>query len=358
MPNQSIAEESRTKPLVSILIPAYNAGPWIAETLRSAIAQSWEFKEIIVVDDGSSDQTTQIARSFEDQGVRVFEQSNQGAAAARNHAFSLSKGEYIQWLDADDLLSSNKIEAQMEVLRQCADGRTLASGPWGRFLYRKERAQFVPTDLWCDLAPAEWLMRKMELNLHMQPATWLVSRELSEEIGPWDTTLAVDDDGEYFCRVLLASSGVRFVPEARVYYRATGSGSVSYIGNSERKRDAQWRSMRMHIDYLRSLEDSKRTRLASRAFLQNWLTFFYPERIDLVSEMQIKASELGGSLQLPKMGWKYAWIQSLFGIKAARRAQIFLPRLKWFALRSWDRFLYRLFGNSERTRKAITIAGR
>src|ERR1035437_3336855 len=94
-------EVSVVKPLVSILIPAFNAQDWITDTLRSAIAQTWDRKEIIVVDDGSRDQTLAIARRFESDDVRVVTQKNQGAAAARNKAFSLSQGEYIQWLDAD-----------------------------------------------------------------------------------------------------------------------------------------------------------------------------------------------------------------------------------------------------------------
>ena len=75
----------------------------------------------------------------------------------------------------------------------------------------------------------------MQLNLYMQTASWLVSRELAEAAGPWDTRLLGDDDGEYFCRVLLASDGVRFVPEAKVYYRTSGTSSLSYIGNSDKK---------------------------------------------------------------------------------------------------------------------------
>ena len=75
----------------------------------------------------------------------------------------------------------------------------------------------------------------------MQTATWLVSRELTEAAGHWNTLLLGDDDGEYFCRVLLASQGVRFVPDAKVYYRQTGSKSLSYIGRCERKMAAQWK---------------------------------------------------------------------------------------------------------------------
>jgi glycosyltransferase involved in cell wall biosynthesis len=200
------------KPLVSVLVPAYNAEDWLAESLRSALEQTWEHKEIIVVDDGSRDGTLAVARQFQSNRVRVVSQENQGAAAARNKCFSLSQGEYIQWLDADDLLEPDKISRQMEVLNRNATSRTLLSSEWAWFFYRHRRARFTPTLIWCDLSPVEWLLRKMQHNLHMQTATWLVSRELTEAAGPWNTQLLGDDDGEYFCRVLLASKGVRFVP--------------------------------------------------------------------------------------------------------------------------------------------------
>ena len=252
------------KPLVSILIPAYNAEAWISDTLRCAIAQTWESKEIIVVDDGSTDRTLAIARKFESDQLRVVTHRNQGAASTRNQAYSLCRGDYIQFLDADDLMAPDKIARQMEALGSSPNKRTLLSGSWGKFMYRYYRTQFVPSALWRDLSPVEWLIRKMQLNLYMQTASWLVSRELAEAAGPWDTTLLGDDDGEYFCRVLLASDGVRFVPEAKVYYRSSGSASLSYIGNSEKKMVAQLRSMELHISYLCSLEDSQRVRDACR----------------------------------------------------------------------------------------------
>src|SRR5712672_266302 len=119
---------------VSILIPAYNAEEWIADTIRSAVAQTWPQKEIIVVDDGSTDQTLAVAQQFESDCVKVFTQKNQGAAAARNKAFSLSQGDYIQWLDADDLLAPDKIASQMETLQNCHSKRTLLSAEWGSVL--------------------------------------------------------------------------------------------------------------------------------------------------------------------------------------------------------------------------------
>ena len=338
-----------TRPLVSILIPAYNCGSWIAESLASAVAQTWPNKEIIVVDDGSSDDTQAIAASFASQGVRLHVQPNAGAAAARNQALALSSGEYIQWLDADDLLAPCKIESQMAVLQRAHDPRRLASGPWAYFYYRPHRAKFIPTPLWNDLSPAEWLVRKMSMNLHMQTATWLTTREVCETAGNWNTRLLADDDGEYFCRVLLNSTGVVFVDDARVFYRASGPGSLSYLGRSTAKLEAQLLSMELHIGYIRSLEDTERVRATCVTYLGNWLLEFHPDRPDLVRRAQQIAVELGGTLEEPCFSAKYAWLDRMAGPAVAKRTQISARRARWAVERSLDRLLARAEG---RFRKA------
>ena len=316
------------KPLVSILIPAYNAEKWIAETLESAIGQTWPCKEVIVVDDGSTDKTAEVARRFASKEVVVISREKGGAAAARNCALQLSQGDYIQWLDADDLLAPDKIARQLAKQREISDTRILLSAPWGYFSYRPRRARFVPTALWENLSPVEWLLRKLSKNLHMQTATWLTSRELVVAAGPWDTRLMSDDDGEYFGRILLASKGSLFVPDAKVFYRITSLNRWSYIGASDKKEDAQLLSMKLHIEYLRSLEDSERVRKACLTYMQNWLFHFYPERPDIVLELQELAAQLQGSLDPPRLRWKYAWMRPIFGWRVAKGAQRLLPALK------------------------------
>jgi len=332
------------QPLVSILIPAFNAEELIAETLQSALAQTWQRKEIIVVDDGSTDRTAEISRRFEREGVRVYTRQNEGAASSRNFAYQLSKGEYIQWLDADDLLAPDKIALQMNAMPNPRNKRLLLSSAWGRFIYRQERSKFTPSGLWCDLSPLEWLLRKMGGNFFMQTASWLVSRELSEAAGPWDARLLSDDDGEYFCRVLLASEGVRFVPESRVYYRGPGVafGSLSYIGRSTRKLEAHWLSMRLHLEYLRSLENSERVKEACLNYLRASQVNFYPEMGDIIQELKVVADDLGGQLGRPSLTWKYAWIERLFGWHFAKSAQHRLLRFRWATEKKWDRTVFRL----------------
>jgi glycosyltransferase involved in cell wall biosynthesis len=328
-------------PLVSILIPAYNAERWIADAINCALAQTWRRKEIIVVDDGSTDRTCDIATQFSDRCVKVISQLNAGAAVARNRALSLSQGDFIQWLDADDILDPDKIAQQIAVTSEFG-ARTLLSSDWGRFYYRHSKARFTSSALWGDLSPAEWLTRKLEGNLYMIIESWLVSRELTVAAGPWDESLSADDDGEYFCRVLCASDGVKHVSKARSYYRISGNGSVSSATLSETKLQSQFRSIRLHIRYLLSLENSARTRAACFAYLQRWLIHFYPEQTEICMQAAEIAETLGGHLESPLLPQKYDLIRGCFGWGPAKRAMLTLPKVRTNLCQRWDGILFTL----------------
>jgi glycosyltransferase involved in cell wall biosynthesis len=328
------------QPLVSILIPAFNAAPWIRETLWSALRQSYLRKEIIVVDDGSRDSTFSVAQEFVQHGVKVIRQINQGASAARNHAFSVCSGDYVQWLDADDLLAPDKIEKQMAAFSKGASAHTLVTCPWGSFRYRTSAARFRADSLWCNQGPNEWLRHKLGENLFMQPASWLVSRELTLAAGPWDIRLSLDDDGEYFCRVVRLCDEIRFLPETRVFYRRSGIQSLSQISSADKKLESQLLSLQLQIDCLRSLENSERVRTCCLRFLQSYMIFFYPERPDLVKRAQQLAVSLGGALSVPRLALQYAMIQRIFGWKAAKNGRASYNRWKLRLADVWDRILF------------------
>src|SRR5215469_752327 len=135
------------QPLVSILIPAYNAEATIGRTIQSAIDQTWKAKEIIVVDDGSTDSTGKIAREFNFNNLRVVTTENRGLSSAVNLALQLSTGDYIQELDSDDILVSDKIERQLTALRSDDSKRVLLSSPWAPFFHRTKGARFLENSL-------------------------------------------------------------------------------------------------------------------------------------------------------------------------------------------------------------------
>ena len=98
--------------------------------------------------------------------------------------------------------------------------------------------------------------------------------------------------------------------------------------------------MKLHIQYLRSLEESDRVRNACLVYMQNFYVNFYPDRPDLMAELQALAAELGGRLEEPKLRWKYAWMKPIVGFRAAKQTQMALPQLKGSLLGKWDKAMY------------------
>lgn len=315
-----------SEPLVSILIPCFNAAPFIAETLESALAQTWRHTEIIVVDDGSTDRSPEIAREFAPRGVRVFSQANAGAAAARNRARRESRGDFLQYLDADDLISPAKIERQLALLA----GRppdTLATCAWGRFRCDRRDAAFVDMAVFRDLTPVEFLALGGDTGAMMHPSAWLVPRGVAERAGPWDESLSLNDDGEYFCRVALASAGLAFCadPEARSYYRSGMAGSLSQR-RTQRARRSQFDSLVAITRALRAAEDSPRTRRAAAGYWRRFVHDFYPWPADLIAQATAEVARAGESLGRPPMGPKTAALARVLGWKAVWRLKDLISR--------------------------------
>jgi glycosyltransferase involved in cell wall biosynthesis len=330
-------------PLVSILIPAYNAEKWIGDTLRSALAQTWPNREIIIVDDGSTDNTLEIAKSFESQTVKVITQRNAGACSTRNAALGLASGDYIQWLDADDLLAPDKISLQLGAADADQNSRVLLTSSFGTFYYRHQKARYNPNRLWQDLEPVQWIKTRFTENAWMNPAAWLVSRTLSDSAGPWDERLSSsgDDDGEYICRVAAVSDKVKFVRQAKCYYRVGHSASLS-----RRRSDSAYESLvlstKLCMQHLLSLEDSEQTRRACIMLLENRLWHFHPEKSELIRQLEELARDLGaGTLHLRET-WRYLLVGRYFGWNTAKILRNIWSGAKVSSNKNWDRLLHLL----------------
>jgi glycosyltransferase involved in cell wall biosynthesis len=313
-------------PLVSILIPCHNASPWLAQTLESALAQTWPGTEIVLIDDGSNDESLAVAAQFEKRGLRVLALDHRGASAARNAAIAASQGEWLQFLDADDLLAPDKIARQMAVALSTGADHLYASD-WSRFQVSPADADFTPQLLCVNSSPVDWVVAKFENNAMMHPAAWLTSRRLAAKAGPWNESLSLDDDGEYFTRLVLASSGVRHCPGAASYYRSGLAGRLSGA-----KSDGAWASaflsLELSVDRLLAAEDSPRTRHACATSFQRFIWEAYPRAAGCRRKAAARAAACGGSDFKPAVGPKYHLARRVFGWRLARRLQFFADRCR------------------------------
>jgi glycosyltransferase involved in cell wall biosynthesis len=307
-------------PLVSILIPCRNAATTLKETLESALAQVDVEMEIIVVDDGSTDGSLAIAKSYEPRGVRVIEGPRINASAARNRALETSSGNYIQYLDADDLLGADKIRKQIEVLKKHPG--CVATARWGRFRKSVSDTVFANDDQLRDWSPVEWLVYHCGKHQMMHPAAWLLSRAVAEKAGPWDERLTLNDDGEYFARVVGVSLGLKYVAGATSYYRTVSAPTLSK-SRSRKAFESFYCSLAGTIDVMLGLESSDRTRAAAADMLQRFVYEVYPavRRERVLAASRIK--DLGGSTLRPDFGPQGELISRFLGWRPA----ILLTRL-------------------------------
>lgn len=303
-------------PLVSVIIPMYNAQAWIYQTLDSLRGQTYRNLEIIVVDDESSDDGAAIVEAFPDTRVRLIRQKNQGACVARNRGIEESSGELLQFLDADDMLGRDKLAVQIERWRELGDNYVYF-GPYAHFSSEPGDIPFRPAGNWRDMSGLDWLIDSWSGDDMMAPHAWLTPRRLVDKAGPWHEKLKQNQDGEYFSRVLLASRGVRFCPGAESFYRIGMTGSIS-ASRSRAAIESRLRSAEMICERILRRENSPRARAACANFFEEVKFVSYPLYPELSAKADYWVEMLGGSsgrqiyrgkvfkMTAPLVGWKLA----------------------------------------------------
>ena len=214
------------RPLISVMIGMYNAEPYIAEAIQSVLDQTYAPLELIVVDDGSTDASAEVVRSFGD-AVRYERQERGGNGAARNRAVELAEGEYFAFLDADDRFLPEKLELQMNVL---------ADDPSVDVVFGHVR-EFISPELAAEAA--ERLRRPATDAPWMAPNLMLIKRASFERVGPFSTELRVGVTVDWYARALEAGLEMRVVPEVVLERRLHADN------NGLREQDA--RSQYLHV---------------------------------------------------------------------------------------------------------------
>jgi len=311
-------------PLVSICIPAYNSVRYISSTIDCLLTQSYTNLEIIVADDGSTDGTLELLQAITDERFKYISLPNRGAAAARNGAYELSGGQYIKFMDSDDLMSPDSIASQLEKIIDQPD--CIASAKWGRF-YKEDATDFKPAveTVWKDLPGIDWLIDSLigtGANM-MQPGIFLLPRNIVEKAGRWNESLSLIDDFDYMIRVISAGKMVLFCEEAVLMYRSGIANNLSGK-NSPKHMDSAFRALNIGIENLLKVQNNARSRLACANTYKRWSYLFYPDYMEYYRAMEKSIDQLGGSnIMIVGSKW-FNLLAKLIGWKNAKMIKIYL----------------------------------
>lgn len=211
-------------PQISVIIPAYNAEPTILETIQSVQQQTFQDFEIIVINDGSKDKTVELVQSIQDERLKIFSYENGGVPVARNRGISHATGEFIAFLDADDLWTIDKLELQLAALEQNPKAGVAYS--WTCFMDVDEEGKpfsFLPSPRY---SFAGNVYEKLLVSDFIHSASnALIRREAIESTEEFDPTLKSCEDWDYWLR-LAADWHFAVVPKHQILYRRT-PGSLS-----------------------------------------------------------------------------------------------------------------------------------
>ena len=213
--------------LISVIIPVYNGEKTIRETIDSVIKQTFDNFELIVINDGSTDSTLDIVNSIQDSRIKVFSYDNAGQSASRNWGISLAKGEYISFIDADDLWTPDKLESQLQALQEnpqaavaysWTDWIDEAGEPWGRGIHISESG-----DVYGKLLLNDFVANGSNV---------LIKSEALKEVGGFETSLIPAEDWDMWIRL---ASRYHFVvvPSPQILYRVYTSSCSGNIWKME-----------------------------------------------------------------------------------------------------------------------------
>ncbi|MEO0835337.1 MAG: glycosyltransferase [Cyanobacteria bacterium J06642_3] len=210
------------QPLVSVIIPCFNAEQFLSEAIESILAQTYPRIEIIVIDDGSTDGSLEIIKSYGDRLIWRTG-ANKGGNYARNLGFTLSQGDYIQYLDADDYLLPEKIAKQVRCLQGSAD---VVYSDWQHLVHQADGSSFLDAIRIC--GPKTDFLESLLANERWSNLTpILFSREIVIQSGGWDESLTAAQDRDFLISVALTKAKFVYQPGCDSIYRIPNRPTVS-----------------------------------------------------------------------------------------------------------------------------------
>lgn len=211
-------------PTISVVIPAYNAERTVLETVESVQKQTFSDLEIIVIDDGSTDKTKELLEGVTDERLKIFSYENGGVATARNRGMAHAKGEFIAFLDADDLWTSDKLELQLRALQQHPEAGVTYS--WTFYFTDGQRESLLPGN--SIFFEGNVYTKLLINNFLANGSNPLVRRKAIESVGEFDPTCTPCEDWDFYLRLAVHWSFV-VVPKHQILYRQSPNSGSSKL---------------------------------------------------------------------------------------------------------------------------------
>ena len=279
---------------VSVIIPNYNRAAIVGETIENMLRQSLPPHEVIVVDDGSTDSSVEVIRSFGDR-VKLIQQKNQGPGAARNTGLKIASGQFIQLMDSDDLASLNKLEAQTKtLLNNKAD---IVYSPWVRVFLQAGTATLQDVVLQQQPLPdSSTIVQHFLTGWSMVFQQCLLRADFVKGVGLYRTDLYAWEDGDFFLRMLLAQPKVVFSDAPLTIYRLDDYGKLTASGIASTRKLEDCSRFLVSAYQTSRQQPWSQPAVAHLAFLSTvWKTLSLLERSD--SSDRDLASQLSAILQ-------------------------------------------------------------
>ena len=222
-------------PLVSVIMPSYNTSQFIRQAIDSVLGQDYPSIELIIVDDGSTDNTVSIVRDLclHDKRLKLHVQNNQGAAVARNQGISIARGEFVAFIDSDDFWLPGKISAQVRHLESNPD-IDLVFSRWKTWKPDTQGAFQFPDIDECEVTESStgsitersgWLYNRLLLGSALHTITVMARRSLIERLGPFDQSLKRGQDYDYWLRAS-RETRIHQLNQIHALYRIHGQGCI------------------------------------------------------------------------------------------------------------------------------------
>lgn len=323
--------ERSIDPLVSVIIPLYNAENYVEVAIKSITSQTYKYLEIIVVNDGSTDTGPCIVERLAkaDDRIKLFHQENKGQCAASNAGFKAATGTYIKFFDADDILSPETISNQVAVLKD-KDIFSISYMDYIRFYdddISTTNRYKLPALINYNCSAAEYITFHESPQMY-QCSIWLFHREIFNKSGLWDERLSLINDTEFFPRILKYASRLFYAGGCKLYYRTNfNSGSLSQQTSLKAVQSALL-SVDLMAGYIRSIEQSQTIEKIIALSYADVLWISYPQHPEITKKVENRLKDFKPEYYKLNADGKFGIFKKLFGWKLAKRMQLAYYKIK------------------------------